>query len=89
MHALEHLSGNNKRIDKVHIFPGSEKYYRQYAGKAVSGPKGWYCPCCNPFGCHPRNMKKKIRRSARRRFRQEIRDLLRSSIEYNCNVLFQ
>ncbi|MFA6132397.1 MAG: hypothetical protein WC869_00120 [Phycisphaerae bacterium] len=32
---------------------------------AKNGPAGWKCQCCNPMGCHPRNMKTKARRMVR------------------------
>ena len=48
--------------------------YRYPSGhKLTDGYGSWHCPCCNPFGCSPRKMKKKARRIVRRMVKQEIR----------------
>lgn len=39
------------------------------------GPGGISCPCCNPYNCHPRNMKHLVRRKLRRKNRQLIKNL--------------
>ena len=41
--------------------------------KLRSGPGGWGCPCCNPYSCSPRRMKKLARRLVRRVSKQETR----------------
>ncbi len=41
-------------------------YIRTHVGKMRAGPGGWRCQCCNPFFCHPANMKRKARRRVRR-----------------------
>ncbi len=33
--------------------------------KLNGGPAGWYCPCCNKYGCHPSYMKFLARRLIR------------------------
>jgi len=37
------------------------------------GPGGMYCPCCNPYNEHPRKSKKKIKRAARRKIKQDLK----------------
>ena len=49
--------------------PTLAKNYRDN-GKFTTGPGGWYCGCCNPCGCHPRNMKMIAHRWLRRKMRQ-------------------
>lgn len=48
---------------------------RNYRGvkKLSGGPGGWHCPCCNPYDCAPRNMKRKARRLVRRTSKQLLR----------------
>lgn len=41
------------------------------------GPGGLYCACCNPYNCHPRNMKHLVRRKKRRADKQEVQKLAR------------
>lgn len=45
---------------------------RDYLGivKLDGGYGGWSCPCCNPYGCSPRKMKRKARRFVRRKHKQ-------------------
>jgi len=47
---------------------------KDYKGinKLKGGPGGWHCPCCNPYHCHPRNMKRKASRLARRKRKQNL-----------------
>lgn len=40
--------------------------------KLRAGPGGWYCPCCNPYGRHPRNMKHLAHRLVRRKSKQKV-----------------
>lgn len=42
------------------------QYRKAGCGKLGSGPGGWRCRCCNPFGCSPRRMKPLARRTLRR-----------------------
>jgi len=42
------------------------EYTKSGVGKMNGGPKGWKCPCCNPYNCHPRNMKALAHRRLRR-----------------------
>jgi hypothetical protein len=46
------------------------KDYREYQR---TGPGGLGCACCNPYNCHPRNMKHLVRRKARRIEKQKLR----------------
>ena len=48
------------------------KSYRR-DDKLNSGPGGWGCSCCNPYNCHPRNMKHLARRLVRRKRNEEVR----------------
>ena len=53
-------------------------------GKLQAGPGGWGCPCCNPYGCHPRNMKHLARRHVRRKSKLAVRrQIKRELIEAN------
>jgi hypothetical protein len=47
---------------------------KDYRGvkKLCKGPGGWKCPCCNPFGRSPANMKPQARRLLRRVKKQEF-----------------
>lgn len=36
------------------------------------GPGGISCPCCNPYGTHPRKMKKNVKRTNRRKAKQNL-----------------
>jgi hypothetical protein len=45
---------------------------KQHYAKGV-GPGGLGCPCCNPYGCHPRNMKHYVRRVLRRKNKQALK----------------
>lgn len=47
--------------------------HRREISRLRSGPGGIGCPCCNPYGCHPRNMKHRARRLVRRKTRQAIK----------------
>ena len=41
-------------------------YVRSNCAKLAENYGGWDCPCCNPYGCSKRNMKKLARRRLRR-----------------------
>lgn len=43
-------------------------------GKLRAGPGGLGCPCCNPYRCHPRNMKSRMKRTIRRVTKQNFRE---------------
>ena len=47
--------------------------YTIASAKLHAGPGGWYCICCNPYRCSPRNMKMKARRVVRRVNKQRIK----------------
>lgn len=47
-------------------------YIRTTTGKMTSGPGGWHCPCCNPYSCEVRKMKRKARRRIRRTAKQKF-----------------
>ena len=51
------------------------KEYTEASEKLHGGPGGWYCPCCNPFHCNPRNMKAKARRIVRRVNKQRLKNI--------------
>jgi len=51
-------------------------YTKSTVGKLDGGPGGWKCRCCNPFNCHPRNMKALARRRVRRVGRVELQAAL-------------
>lgn len=48
---------------------------KDYRSVESHGPGGIYCPCCNTWGCHPRNHKslsrRRLRRIEKERFRKE------------------
>ena len=41
--------------------------------RKCNGPGGLHCNCCNPYRCHPRNMKHLVRRTVRRKLKRELR----------------
>lgn len=51
-------------------------YLRSDCSKLADNHGGWYCPCCNPYGCHPRSMKKLARRRFRRVSKQRVEVLV-------------
>jgi len=54
-------------------FSGAKRHYSSVSKKCGSGgPGGWHCPCCNKYGCSPRKMKPKVRRTARRIMKQQL-----------------
>lgn len=41
-------------------------YIKAKCSKVSDNYGGWHCPCCNPYGCSVRKMKKLARRRVRR-----------------------
>lgn len=41
-----------------------------------AGPGGWFCPCCNPYGMHPRKGKPLAARLVRRNMKNQLRNNL-------------
>lgn len=56
-------------------------YTKSSVGKLDGGPGGWKCGCCNPYHCHPRNMKALARRRVRRAGRVELQAALLVDVE--------
>lgn len=49
------------------------KIHAASSKKLLNGPGGHRCPCCNPFGKHPRKSKKLASRHARRVSKTNLR----------------
>jgi len=53
--------------------PGRKKGLgRVYHRYLTSGPGGWHCSCCNPYGKSTRKMKALAHRLVRRKRKQEL-----------------
>jgi hypothetical protein len=53
-------------------FLNGHKSYADASKTLQGGKYGWYCPCCNPYGCSPRKMKAKAHRIRRRSEKQNV-----------------
>lgn len=45
---------------------------REYNKFGKLNTRSWHCPCCNPYGCSVRKMKRKARRFVRRKEKQNL-----------------